>query len=352
MSTALIDVHSHIYPPALVEYLRQRTEPPFIRDVEGAPRFCLFPGDRGVAVTAEFTQLDAKLAFMADAGITHSVLSPGNPWLDLLHDAASVPLARTINAELSELVRQAPNRVWAMGLLPNHTVGATVDAVGELASQQEMVGVMVGTRIAGLPLDADELDPFWAAAAAAGLPVFVHPGSGLAPEATRGYGQALTLALAFPFETTVAVARLALAGRFERHPRLRVVAAHGGGALPALAGRLRRALEAEQSGQQADVRSLAERAPGLFVDSILFSPQSLRLCAEVLGSDRVVFGTDHPFPIADARGAAIDLADVMQGEAYTQIASRNAVELFGLQLEQLDGLEPTAVVARTRGDRS
>ncbi|MFW3169815.1 amidohydrolase family protein [Geodermatophilus sp. CPCC 206100] len=351
MTDALIDVHSHIYPPALVRYLRGRAEPPFIRDVDGAPRFCLFPGDRGVLMTPEFTDLDAKLAFMADAGITHAVLSPGNPWLDLHPGAASVELAREVNAELAEMARSAPDRVWAMGLLPNSTVASAIATLADLAALPETVGVMVGTSICGHPLDAPALGEFWAAAAEVRLPVFVHPGAGLAPEATRGFGQALTLSLAFPFETTVAVARLVLAGVFERSPGLRVVAAHGGGALPFLAGRLRRALEAEQPGDQSVVRSLPERAPGLYVDSILFSPVSLRLCADVLGTDRVLFGTDHPFPIADPRGSAIDLADAVGGEDYERVASRNAVELFGLSLEQPTDVECTSA-AVPRGDGS
>ncbi|SNR46662.1 amidohydrolase family protein [Blastococcus mobilis] len=352
MTGALIDVHSHVYPPSLVDYLRGRAEAPFIRDLEGGPRFCLFPGDRGVPVTAEFTHLDAKLAFMSDAGITHSVVSPGNPWLDLLPGAESISLAGAVNAELAEMADQAPDRIWAMGLLPNDTVSSAIETLEELAEQPSMVGVMVGTRVCRSPLDAPELEGLWAAAASAGLPIFVHPAAGLAPEATRGFGQALTLALAFPFETTVAVARLVLAGTFERHPDLRVVAAHGGGVLPALAGRLKRALEVEPSADQASVRSMPERAPGLYVDSILFSPSALRLCADVLGTDRVLFGTDHPFPIADARGAAIDLADAVQGEDYERIACRNAIELFGLPLEQPTDLERTSAVAITRGDRA
>jgi aminocarboxymuconate-semialdehyde decarboxylase len=349
---ALVDVHSHVYPPSLVAHLRARTEPPFIRDVDGGPRFCLFPGDQGVPVTAEFTDLDAKLTFMSDAGITHSVLSAGNPWLDLLPGPDSVPLAAAVNAELAEMAAQAPDRIWVMGLLPNDTVSSAVDTLAHLADQPSVVGVMVGTRICGFALDDPELESLWETAASAGLPVFVHPAAGLAPEATRGFGQALTLAMAFPFETTVAVARLVLAGTFDRHPALRVVAAHGGGTLPFLSGRLKRALEVEPSADPVSVRGIPERAPGLYVDSITFSPTALRLCADVLGSDRVLFGTDHPFPIADAHGAAIDLADAMQGEDYERIASRNAAELFGLPLEQPVALESTSAVATIRGDRS
>jgi aminocarboxymuconate-semialdehyde decarboxylase len=330
VTPTLVDVHSHVYPPSLVAYLTARDTPPFIRHVDGLPRFQLFTGDRGVPVTDEFTSLDAKLRFMDGVGIGHSVLSAGNPWLDLIQGPETVALAGRINAELASTVAAAPARVSAMGLLPNHTVASAIEAVNGLAGTSGIVGVITGTAICGLPLDSAELDPFWAVAAAARLPLLVHPQSGLAGEATRGFGQALTLALSFPFETTVAVARLVLAGAFERHPGLRVVAAHGGGTLPYLAGRLRRALEAEESADGAAPLDLARRAPGLFVDSITFSGPALRLCADVLGADRVLFGTDHPFPIEHAREAAEQLATAMHGAAYERIAFRNAVELFGL----------------------
>jgi aminocarboxymuconate-semialdehyde decarboxylase len=328
----LVDVHSHIYPPSLVGHLQRAAEPPCIREVDGQARFLLFPGDRGVAFTPDFFDVDAKLAFMSDVGIAHSVLSAGNPWLDLFPGPASVPLAQQVNAELCDIVRAAPQRLSAMAVLPNDTVEAAVRTVEHTAGQPGMVAVSVGTTICGEPLDSPELDRFWRAAESAALPVFVHPRSGLIPEATRGYGQALTLALSFPVETTVAVARLVLAGTLERHPGLRVIAAHGGGALPLLAGRLGRALAAEDPAHPAATFDLTQRAPGLYVDSILFSSRALALCIDVFGPERVLFGTDHPFPIADARQGAVDLAAAAQGAAYECIAGRNAAALFGVSL--------------------
>lgn len=364
MSAPLIDVHSHIYPPALIAYLEARDAPPYIRRVDGVPRFQLFPGDRGVPVTADFTDHDAKLAFMDRSGIAHSVLSPGNPWLDLLRGSESVAIARDVNAEMAETARQDPARTSAMGLLPNDTVADAVAAVEQLAADPGITGVAVGTTICGLSLDSPELTNVWTALGEAALPVFVHPGSGLGAEATRGFGQALTLAMAFPFETTVAIARLVLAGTFERIPGLRVVAAHGGGTLPILAGRLQRALRVDESADPTTRLHLTERAPRLYVDSILFSAPALRLATDVLGSDRVVFGTDHPFPIADAQQAAADLAEAVQGEAYDRVAFGNAAELFGVRLDVATGgrvgaapsanpldAHPIAASPVVRGDR-
>jgi predicted TIM-barrel fold metal-dependent hydrolase len=199
--------------------------------------------------------------------------------------------------------------------------------VEDLAAGGKVVGLVTGTTVCGHPLAAPDLDPLWDGVEASGLPVLVHPQAGLGAEATRGFGQAMTLALAFPFETTVALARLVLSGALHRRPNLRVVAAHGGGTLPYLIGRLGRAVEVDPAG----TTTLTVPA-GLYVDSILFSHSALALATEVMGSERVVFGSDHPFPIADAAGGLADLAALGEpGSAlHERVFHRNAAELFGL----------------------
>jgi predicted TIM-barrel fold metal-dependent hydrolase len=322
-----IDVHSHIYPPTFVHYLEERREPPFVREVDGVRRFMLFPGDRGVPLTDDFTSPDAKVAFMDRHGIGHSVVSLGNPWLDLDPGPASIPVARRCSEEIVALTAEHPERLSAMGVLPNAEVKDAVRRVEDLAAGGQVVGLVTGTTVCGHTLAAPDLDPLWDAVDASGLPVLVHPQAGLGAEATRGFGQAMTLALAFPFETTVALARLVLSGALHRRPNLRDVAAHGGGTLPYLLGRLGRAVEVDPAGPTA----LTVPA-GLYVDSILFSRPALAFATEVMGSERVVFGTDHPFPIADAAGGLADLAALAEpGSAlHERVSHRNAAELFGL----------------------
>lgn len=334
----LVDVHSHIYPHSFVEHLRRRRTPPSIVSVEGMERFRLFPGDVGVPFTADFHDVEAKIRYMDNSGIQHSVLSVGNPWLDLDGGAASVDLAASINRDLLDMVARRPDRLSAMCLLSNHDVASVVRCVENLAADGRASGVVTGTTICGLDFDRPELDPVWSCLAEAGMPVLVHPLSGLASDVVRGQGQALTLALSFPFETTVAIARMLVSTVLRRHPGLRVIAAHGGGTLPYLYGRLARAVEVDGAADDRARELVNSRPPAtLYADSILFSGPALESCLSVLGHQNVVFGTDHPYPIADAASSLADIRTLLtdRPDALADVMSNNAIRLFGLDRASL-----------------
>jgi aminocarboxymuconate-semialdehyde decarboxylase len=132
-------------------------------------------------------------------------------------------------------------------------------------------------------------------------------------------------------ETTVALARLVMAGVLHRHPALRLVASHGGGTIPYLAGRL-------DAGWRSDP-SLAARAPSppsavlgqLYLDAVVYHERALAAAADLVGSDHLAFGTDHPFSIADPQAnlAAIDAA--FSGSDLERVLGRTAAELYSLR---------------------
>lgn len=319
----LIDVHSHIYTRTYADYLRTRDAPPRLETQQGQERFVLFPGDSGVWFGPEFTDVEAKLAFMDAHGVGRSVLSLGNPWLDVCEGSESAELARQINDELGQIARHPSGRLACMGVLPTLGIESVLETMEGL-SAQGLCGAVISASFLGKNLDDPALETLWEAAADLSMPLFIHPQGGLSDGRLEGYGQALTLGLSFPFETTVAIARMVLSGAFDRHPGLRVIAAHGGGALPYLTGRMARALEVDD---WASARALDATWPeGLLIDSIVHSSPVLAMCSELIGNQRIVFGTDHPFPIADAeRGGAA----VREIDDAGDITFRNAEVLFG-----------------------
>jgi predicted TIM-barrel fold metal-dependent hydrolase len=322
----LIDVHSHIYTASYASYLRTRSQAPRVVRREEQERFVLFDGDVGVEFGRNFTDIDAKLAFMDAHGVGRSVLSLGNPWLDVcVGDEAvdQVELANRVNVELAEIARHPSGRLACMGVLPAVDVPSTVRVLEQLSSLG-LCGAVMSASFLGRNLDDPALDNLWEVAARHATPLFIHPQSGLDEDRLRGYGQTLTLSLSFPFETTAALARMVLSGVFQRHPGLRVIAAHGGGALPYLIGRVERARAVDD--QVHDLAVDTGWPDGLLIDSILHSEPALQMCVQLLGSDRIVFGTDHPFPIADPDQGA---ATVAAADSDGDIAFRTAESLFG-----------------------
>ncbi len=146
----------------------------------------------------------------------------------------------------------------------------------------------------------------WAAAERLGLMIFVHPHYGLANEALSGYGHAMPLALGFPFETTAAVARLILSGAFDRFPGLRLMVAHAGGVLPYLAGRLDGCVAGDA---HSPVRLRHEPSSYLrkrYFDAIGYQVPTLALLISLVGVERIMFGTDHPFFPPHVNNAELD----------------------------------------------
>jgi predicted TIM-barrel fold metal-dependent hydrolase len=332
----VVDLHSHIYPRWYIEMLKARTEIPRVSGEEGDERFVIFPDEHapgsggGRPMTDAYWSIETKLVFMDRHGIDRTVLSLGNPWFEPVDGEASLAAARRLNDEFATLGERTGGRIVGMGALPGHDVAAVVEVVGEIADRPGLAGAVNGTRIAGLTLDDVALEPVWEALERTQVPLLLHPHHGSAMDEMRGFGHALPVAVAFPLETTIAVARLAYGGALHRHPGLRIVASHGGGTLPYLAGRL-------DAGWRSDP-GLAGRAPAppssvlarLFLDAVLYHPRALRTAADLVGTERLAFGTDHPFSIADPVANLGSIAEAFDDADARRVLGGTALELFGL----------------------
>jgi aminocarboxymuconate-semialdehyde decarboxylase len=211
------------------------------------------------------------------------------PWVRLLDGDH-----RRMNEALAGMVGE---RVSALGSVP-------LDQPDELRAVLDagLAGVEVPASVDGRYLGDDRFGPFWAAAEETGAVVFIHP-------TTRAFDWPdyyLWNTVGNPFETTITAAHMVMAGVMERHQRLRVLLAHGGGALPALRGRLRRSSTIKGwADPEASIRRF-------YFDTVTHDPAVLRELAEFAGADHIVLGTDHPFdmgdpdPLGTVRAAGLD----------------------------------------------
>lgn len=344
-----VDIHTHVYPERYVALLRARNAVPRIVNRDGMDRMLILPGEdtdgstaTGRPLGSEYWDRDRKLAFMDRHGIGVSVLSPANPWLDFLNEEAG-PAAATINEGMEELAAGGKGRLYGMGLLPRDPALAAQE-LGRIAQLPHLRGAAIGTTGAGKGLDDPAMDAVWATAERTGAMIFVHPHYGLGTEHMRGYGHGMLLALGFPFETTTAITRLILGGTFDRFPGLKVMVAHSGGALPYLAGRLDACI-----GDHADPNVKLKQEPSaylriMYFDAISYSTETLRLLISLVGPDRLMFGTDHPFFPPAVPNAALDTTEwhspaahrpvlaALGQETGNAILSGNAARIFGLTL--------------------
>ncbi len=329
----IVDIHTHMYPPKYIDILAARDTIPLVRTFPSSPdpRLILLEAELpaleraladpaaplpGRPLTKAFTSISQKLAFMATHGITTSVLSLANPWLDFLPSSTAGPLATQINTSFENLCASTPpgtnQTLYFFASLPLSSPPSTILAqITHLTTLPHCRGIILGTSGLGAGLDDPALLPIFTALASANLPVFLHPHYGL-PQSVYGpradaYGHVLPLALGFPMETTIAVVRMFLAGVFDTVPDLRMVLAHSGGTLPFLAGRV----ESCVMHDAALVNSSNSTAGGeaskkrrtvwevlreqVYLDAVVYSEVGLRAAVEASGVERLMFGTDHPF---------------------------------------------------------
>lgn len=339
MTKRVIDIHSHHYPRWYIERLKRRTEIPRVVGEVGAEHFVIFPeeeregahGAGGRPMDAEYWDIGAKLAFMDRFGIDQTVLTLGNPWLDPIEGAESVDLARRLNTEYSELERETDGRIVGMGVLPANDVRTAAAVAGEVAETPTLYGLIGGPRICGRLFDDPELDPVWRVLDSTGLPLLLHPHYAAAADELQGYGHAFPVSLGFPFETTIAVARLVFGGVYRRFPHLQVIASHGGGTIPYLAGRLDAGWQSDPDLRGRLPYPPSEDLAKVYLDAVLYHPRALRAAADLVGTARMSFGTDHPFSVSDPSSNLRAIAAAFAGQERENVLSRSAGVLFGFE---------------------
>jgi predicted TIM-barrel fold metal-dependent hydrolase len=244
--------------------------------------------------------------FMDTHDINISVISLANPWLDFVDASQAGEIAKSVNNEFSDMCSKHHGRLFFFGTLPLTASLDTIQAsISHLKNLKYCRGVILGTSGLGKGLDDPHLLPVFEALAKADLTIFLHPHYGLpndvwGPRASE-YGHVLPLALGFPMETTIAVARMYLAGVFDKVRDLRMLLAHSGGTLPFLAGRIESCIfhdgQLVRDGRVGKDRRtvwdvLREQ---VYLDAVIYSEVGLKAAIDASGSDRLMFGTDHPF---------------------------------------------------------
>jgi len=297
----IVDCHCHVIPAGMLTDAVPDDWRPVVRH-EAGQQVVSFQGRRLTSMTAEISDLDAMLAQAAATGVSHLLLSP---WILLVPVLAEPALAARIcrvqNESLAQAVAdRADGRVLGLGAVPLQDPALAVAELEYLMMLPGLRGVEVPASVAGCYLGDDSFAPFWAAAADAGAVVFVHP-------TTRGLGlpalddQYLWNSVGNPVETTIAAAQLVTNGVLARHPGLTVLLAHGGGALLALRGRLRRAFAVRPEARAGSGAAPDDLLRRLYYDSLTHDQATLADLVTFAGAEHVLLGTDRPFDMGTDR---------------------------------------------------
>lgn len=325
----IIDSHAHLVPPSLLDELRARAGefPSVEMSEEGGSLAFSFAGNKPTRPVAKgLTDVAKRLAWMDENGIDRQVVGG---WLDMfgndLPAKEGAAWARTINTHLKAAADENGGRFVPLATVPLQD-GALAAEVLREAHGQGFRGAMIGTQPhnRGGVLDDAALEPFWVAAHELGSAIFIHPVFDAGDDRVNDYGMAN--AVGRVTDSLIAVSRIIYSGHIEKYSGANVVVGIGGAALPYVVGRLRRNYELHTDTLADPDKALSM----LYYDTLLHDPAALRLLLETVGHDRVMLGSDMPFPIGDpAPREILDRAGV-SGEARAAIETGVATRLLGL----------------------
>jgi aminocarboxymuconate-semialdehyde decarboxylase len=323
------DVHAHVIVPEITREAGdgEPWRPRVFRDDTGAQ--VVETGGREIrAAISEFVDIEGILAAQDDAGVDRVLLCP---WVPLLYYDAEpgdgLARARIQNDALTGLVRANPDRVAALGALPLQDPELAAGELRALMDGGVLKGVEVAASVRGVFLGDDRFEPLWEAAESTGAVVFIHP-------TTRGFDSPafqdyyLWNTVANPLETATTAAHMVVAGVMERHPGLRVLLAHGGGALMAVRGRMRHA-HGFQPQAKARLRESPEHSIRRFYfDTLTHDDALLRALIDYVGRDHVLLGSDYPFDMGDGGHVHTVQALALAPDVEEAILAGNAERLL------------------------
>ncbi|HEX2215301.1 MAG TPA: amidohydrolase family protein [Xanthobacteraceae bacterium] len=324
----IIDSHAHLVPQELLDQIRkQQAHFPSVRIVEegGSLAFAFADGKPTRPVSKPLSDVPARLAWMDKQGIDRQVVGG---WVDMfgyeLPPEEGEAWSRLINDGLQATAKTEP-RFVPLATVPLQD-GARAARVLKTALDAGFPGVMIGTlpRGPGSVLDAADLDPFWAAADTAGAVVHIHPSFDAGDPRVNDYG--LANAVGRITDAMVALARLICSGHVARYVGVKIVAPMGAAALPFVLGRLKRNHQITP-----DLGDPVEALGRIYVDTILHDVRVLQFVIGMLGAERLMMGSDMPFPIGDMEPARIVEQAGLRPDQTAAINGGLAAKLFEIE---------------------
>lgn len=256
------------------------------------------PAAHALARYEYFTDVEWRVKILDEFGIDKQVVTLARPdiWMGMPPTLA-VKLMRVANDAMAAIMEKE-ERLIATGTIPVIT-DESPDEVRRCMEELGLKGVQIFTNMEGEPIDSPKCMPLYDAIAKYDVPIWLHPQVWPHHPWTKEYS--LDRALGWPFETSLAMARLVFAGLFDRHPNIKIVVHHMGAMIPFMDERVEGFYGAREMypwGRWVELkRRVSDYLKMFYADTvILCSSIHGFLCGyEFFGPDHLLFGTDFPF---------------------------------------------------------
>jgi len=302
MERSAIDIHQHYVPPGLIAEMRRSGKVIGVEvgeTAEGRPTFT-FAGGRPFVVIPGLVDVERRLEMMDKGSIALAALEPHTACLGYpLDGAGGETWCRLYNEGLVELVRKHPDRFVALAAVPLQDPARAARVLDDAMEKLTCRGGYIATNVNGAYFNSEAFDPFWKKAEALDALVVMHPEDVAGAERMGPYG--MLQICGNPADTALSLGFLTYSGVFDRFPNLKLCSLHGGGFFPYHLGRFDRG----HGVRMGPRRAAASLAPSdylrrnLYFDALVYRADTLDYLRRLAGSDRLMVGTDYPYPLGD-----------------------------------------------------
>ena len=325
----VIDVHTHMLSEAYVGLLKKHGRHYSVKKVvggqtgihrDGAPFMTLMPG---------MFDYELRLRAMDAAGVDLAIVTLTSPNVYWGSAKTSLSASQLINNDMAEQQKRYPDRIRFMCSLPWQHPKLALTELKRACDELGAVGVMVLANIDGKSLTDKAFAAIWKEIDRRGLPVLVHP---TAPPGTKELDVIkynLIASVGFMFDTTLAVSRMIFDGFFDRYPKLKLIASHGGATLPYIAGRLDMCFDNMPACREKISQKPSSYLKRIYYDSVVFTQEALELAVKVGGESNVLYGSDYPHNIGDMKGC-LARVDALPPATRDAVRGGNAARIFNL----------------------
>jgi len=322
-----IDMFCHILPRKYNEALLKKA------------RACFYLNSN--SLRPALVDLDIRFKTLDRFEGLRQVLTISSPPLEyVVSSEDAVDLARMANDEMAELVNKHPDRfVAAVANLPMNDLDVSLRETDRAIRDLKFKGIQLGSSINGKPLDRPEFYGLYEKMAQYDLPIWLHPvrDQNVPDYPDEGFSKYdLFVAFAWPYETTLAMARLVFGGIMEKFPNLKFIAHHCGGMLPFFSKRaifVGRTAQAEEGVRL--IKPPLEYFKKFYADTVLGGDTPALMCGYAFfGAGQMLFGSDYPYPGDTGLEEVIKSVEIMNvtQDEKAKIFSGNARRILNLPL--------------------
>ena len=327
-----IDIHTHIMPDKTPDWVVRFGYDGFIslKPFDHCQADMMIGEKFFRRVAANCWDPVCRVDEMDATGVTRQVLSIipvlFNYWA---RPSDGYDTSRFYNDYISGVCQASPDRFYGLGTLPMQDPDLACRELERCMLELGLQGIEIGSHINELNLNDPAFYPLYSLAEKLNACVFVHPWDMMGQERMERYW--LPWLVGMPAETSLAICSMIFGGIFERFPKLRVAFAHGGGSFPITIGRIQHGYDVRPDLTAIDNQVSPREYLGKFwVDSLLHDTKALQYCLDLLGEEKIIFGSDYPFPLGDLTGGAwIDQAE-LPDVVKKRIFHTNALDWLGV----------------------